>query len=106
MSGHEQVMSIMVLPEGMPLDHDEAHAFAFYVEWKGPREDNGQGGYAVTRGGRNQMSRGGAWSYPQPFRWSQYRWETLEEALEMARKHIDSYKMNGYTWAEWQEKLK
>lgn len=101
MSGIELVAKVTVLPEGMELDSDELNSFALFVEWRGPRTDTGRGGYAVSDSFR-QLSRAGNWGHPQAFQQHQYRWETLEEALEMARSHVDSRKVSGKTWAQWQ----
>jgi len=101
MSGLELVTEVMVLPEGMELDNDELHHFALRVEWRGVRGENGSGGYRVSDG-FGDLSRAGKWGHPQRFQQHQYRWDTLEEALEMARKHVEGLKVNGRTWAEWQ----
>lgn len=99
----EVVTKIMVVPDGMSLDDPDVTTFAVYVEWRGPRSENGSGGYAVTMGGFRQLSRAGNWGSPQPFQYRQYRWETVEEALEWARKVVNDRKVNGRTFAEWQE---
>lgn len=101
MSGIELTTEVMVLPEGMELDHDELHRFAVRVQWRGVRGETGRGGYRVTDG-FDELSRAGKWGNPQRFQQHQYRWDTLEEALEMARKHVDELKVNRRTWSEWQ----
>lgn len=100
MSGIEIVTKVAVLPEGMELDSSELHHFALFVEWRGVRGEKGRGGYSVTDL-FDQLSRAGKWGNPQAFQQHQYRWDTLEEALEMARKHVDTRKVNGRTWSEW-----
>lgn len=105
MTGIELTTEILVLPTGMPLDHNEISSFGFRVTWRGPYED-GRGGYAVICSGRH-LSRAGNLAYdPAPFKQHQYRWETMEEALEMARKYVDSRTINGKTFAQWQVYLK
>lgn len=100
MSGIELTTKIIVLPQGMELDDVNRSSFALQVEWRGLRTETGRGGYAVSDGFKH-LSRAGKWGFPEPFQQHQYRWETLEEALEMARAHVDSFKSNGRTWAEW-----
>ena len=101
MSGIELTKEVLVLPEGMEIDHWDLHHFALSVIWRGARTDTGRGGYGVLSGSR-QLSRAGNWGHPDPYQQHQYRWESLEEALEMARRHVGSHKVNGHTWAEWQ----
>ena len=101
MSGIELVTEVLVLPTGMPLDDADRHSFGVSVNWRGPRSDTGRGGYAVTDRFQ-QLSRAGNWGHPQPFQQHQYRWETLEEALEAARAVVDSVSINGRTWAAWE----
>lgn len=100
MANIEITTGMLVLPEGMELDDDERNHFALRIEWRGPRGKTGRGGYGVSDGFR-YLSRAGNWGNPQAFQQRLYRWETLEEALEMARAHVNSYRMNGKTWAEW-----
>lgn len=105
MSGTEIVTKVMVLPEGLALDDYNVRHFAINVEWKGARQSNSQGGYAVTDMFM-QLSRAGNWGMPQKFQLHQYRWETFEEALEQARAHVEAHEVNGRTWTEWQAALK
>lgn len=98
----ELTAKVLVLPEGMELDDPELRHFALQVEWRGPRGETGRGGYAVTDMFK-QLSRAGKWGNPQSYQQHQYRWETLEEALEMARAHVDSHRINGKSWQEWRE---
>jgi len=100
MSGIEIVTKVAVLPEGMDPGSSELYHFALFVEWKGVRGEKGRGGYAVADG-FEELSRAGNWGRPQAFQQHQYRWDTLEEALEMARKHVDTRKVHGKTWSEW-----
>ena len=102
MSGTELTTEVMVLPEGMELNNDEIRRFALRVEWRGVRGETGRGGYRVTDG-FDELSRAGKWGSPERYQQHQYRWATLEEALEMARKHVEEVKVNGKTWTEWQQ---
>lgn len=105
MTGIELTTEILVLPTGMPIDDDEIRTFGSVVSWRGPYV-NGRGGYAVISRGHH-LSRAGNWAYSPPaFKQHQYRWKTLEEALDMARKHTDARTVTGKTYAEWQEVLK
>lgn len=101
MAGIELVSRVLVLPEGMELDDEDLRHFALQVEWRGNSTGSGRGGYAVTDM-FHQLSRA-KWGNPQSYQQHQYRWDTLEEALEMARAHVDSHRINGKTWKEWQE---
>jgi len=101
MSGIELTTEVMVLPEGMELDSDELRHFALRIQWRGVRGDTGRGGYRITDG-FDDLSRAGKWGSPQRFQQHQYRWDTLDEALEMARKHVELVQLRGKTWAEWQ----
>lgn len=97
-----------VFPLGAdPLNGDDSYRdlrhFTVEVTFRGPRRENGQGGWAVMNGGEsNQLSRAGNWGWPERFQQHQYRWDTREEALEMARRHVDAITVRGRTWAEWQ----
>lgn len=73
------------------------------VAWRGPRTENGYGGYAVTtRHGACQLSRAGKWAWsPERFRLWQYRWATLEEALAMAKAVVNDVQVAGRTWRQW-----
>ena len=100
MAGIELTTGVLVLPDGMALDDPELRHFSLRVEWRGARTDTGRGGYAVTDG-FSDLSRAGKWGRPQAFQQHQYRWDALDEALAMARAHVDQLKVNGRTWAEW-----
>lgn len=102
MAGIEFVARMLVLPEGMELDDPELRHFALQVEWRGAQPEGGRGGYAVTDMFQ-QLSRAGKWGNPQAHQQHQYRWETLEEALEMARGSVEGHKINGRTWKQWRE---
>ncbi|WIB65926.1 hypothetical protein [Curtobacterium sp. MCBD17_040] len=101
----EILASTLVFPTGADpesSDYSDLHHFALNVCFRGPRQENGQGGWAVMVGESHQLSRAGNWAWPQRFQQHQYRWDTREEALAMARKHVDQRKVNGRTWAEWE----
>lgn len=98
----ELVTEVLVLPAGMELDDDERDSFALTVRWRGPRSETGRGGYAVMHGNRH-LSTAGNWRYnPEPRLQRHYRWDTLEEALVVARAAVDTVTVARRTWAEWQ----
>jgi len=102
----ELVTEVMVLPDGMALDDEDRHHFALAVRWRGPRTDTGRGGYAVVSSSGRHLSRAGKWRYdPEPRLQRHYRWATLEEALDVARAAVNTVTVNGFTWAQWQERL-
>lgn len=101
----EYVSEITLLPDGMEVGDDEQHAFAVKVVWRGARAENGSGGYGVSNGPSKWLSRAGKWGWPERFQYRQYRWETLEEALAMARTVVNDVTVNRFTWAQWQEKF-
>ncbi len=109
MTGHVEILAVTkVFPTGADPYADEGayrdlHHFTVDVTFRGPRQENGQGGWAVMNGGESkQLSRAGKWSWPQRFQQHQYRWDTREEALDMARRHVDTITVNGRTWADWE----
>lgn len=103
----EFVTEVIVMPAGKTMadwDGDEVSDFAIKVQWRGPRAENGRGGYAVTHRGFRHLSRAGEWAIePAPFRQHQYRWATLDEALAAARDAVDQVTINGMTYAQWAE---
>lgn len=99
----ELVTEVLVIPDEMELDDDDRHHFGLTVSWRGPRTDTGRGGYAVLHGNRH-LSTAGNWRYnPEPRLQRHYRWDTLEEALAVAREALPTVKVSGRTWAEWQD---
>lgn len=100
----ELIKQIMVLPTGMSLDDPELRHFAVTVEWRGNQTEDGAGGYAVTQL-TESLSRTGNWGWPERYQYRQYRWATLEEALDAARTAVDHVKVRGLTYAEWSEKF-
>lgn len=105
---HPEILSsTLVFPTGADPEHTDDYSqlvgFALEVSWRGPRQENGQGGWAVThRGFDHQLSRAGKWAWPHRFQQHQYRWETRDEAIRMARLHVDSITVRGRTWHEWE----
>lgn len=102
MSGIEIISQTMILPTGMPLGHVEQSSFALLVEYRGEYEGKAGGGWRVHDRFKD-LSRAGNWGHPQRFQQHQYRWETRDEALEMARNHVDTHKMARWTFAEFEE---
>ena len=97
----ELVTEVLVLPDGMELDDDDRNHFTLTVRWRGPHGETGRGGYAVQRGERH-LSRGGKWRFhPEPYLQRHYRWETLDEAVAVARATVNDLRIYGRTWAEW-----
>ena len=107
----EILASTLVFPTGSdPLDdsrYPDLQRFALDVCWRGPRTENGRGGWAIMLGGSEseQLSRAGKWAWPQRFQQHQYRWATRDEALTMAREHVDRVQVGGRTWREWEAHL-
>jgi len=109
MSDHVEILSeTLVFPTGADPYSDEdtyrdLRKFTAEVTFRGPRRENGQGGWAVMNLGDNhQLSRAGKWAWPERFQQHQYRWDTRDEALVMARRHVGDLTVNGRTWDEWQ----
>lgn len=100
----EFVSEITILPDGMEIGDDEQHVFAIKVVWRGARASNGSGGYGVSNGPSKWLSRRGKWGWPERFQYKQYRWETIEEALAMARAAVNDIRVNRLTFAQWEEK--
>lgn len=104
MSEHVEIIKeIMVLPTGMDIDDVNARHFAVIVQWRGNKTSDGAGGYAVNHISES-LSRAGKWNWPERFQYRQYRWDTLEEALEAARAAVNDVKLHGLTFAQWVEK--
>ena len=106
------ISEMSVLPTGAVLDDDDSgvywdnlRSFILRVQWAGIRQANGYGGYRVTTdGGSRVLSRAGKWAWrPERFRTRQYRFDTLEAAVAAAEGAVDEVKVNGRTWAQWQE---
>jgi hypothetical protein len=96
----ELTTEVMLLPDGMPLDDYNVPIFAVRVTWRGAATETGRGGYAVIHGSKH-LSRKGDWRWnPEPFIQRHYRWESLDEALAVARSVVNTIKVNGKTWAE------
>lgn len=99
----EIITEVMLLPDGMEADHINATTFAVFVRWRGAPTPTGRGGYAIMSGSQH-LSHGGKWRFsPQPFVQRHFRWRDLDSALVVARSFANSIKVNGRTWAEWQE---
>lgn len=99
------IKEVHVLPSGVEATEDNwdnLRSFVLSVQWRGPRTAKGRGGYGVNRGGSAWLSRAGKWGHPENFQQRQYRWETLEEALEQARAAVDSVQVMGRTYAQWE----
>ncbi|MDI3330676.1 MAG: hypothetical protein QJR09_08070 [Micrococcus sp.] len=101
MSGHELITEYMILPTGMDPGDVNATMFAVHVKYRGQFNGRSGGGYSVNHLS-SELSRAGKWGLPQRFQRWQYRWEAFWEAQDMARDVVDSLKVNGRTWAEWQ----
>lgn len=102
MAGAEQVTEWQVLPTGLDPNSDNASSFAVVVKWRGVFNGKSGGGWSIAHCG-SELSRGGDWTFHVPrFRRWQHRWETLEEAQQVARDVVDAVTVNGRTWAEWQ----
>ena len=95
----ELVKEILVLPDGMAEDDINLHSWALSVEWRGAHQGKSGGGYRVHHFSR-ELSRAGKWGNPQRFQRWQYRFDTLEDALEAARRVVNSVETMGRTFAE------
>lgn len=100
----EYISSYVVLPLGMTMEDEDHFSFALTVVYRGEFAGKSGGGWAVTAGAR-QLSRTRKWGFPAKFQRWQYRFETFEEAVDAARSVVDQRKINGRTWAEWNEFL-
>lgn len=102
MSRVEEFTEWMVHPTGMGHNHEDARSFAIKVIWRGPYRGRSGGGWEVSHHG-SSLSRKGKWESAVPrFRRWQFRWESLADAQDVARKAVDSVRVNGKTWAQWQ----
>ena len=94
----------MVLPTGCPADDVNVHAHAVWVRWNGVRGEGprARGGWSVEHLG-SVLSRAGKWAWrPSNYQRWQYRFDTRDEALRLARLHVDGLRVNGRTYTEWQ----
>lgn len=87
-------------PDDMDPDDHEASSFAVRVQWRG----NGQ--WAVVRGlgfpAHEFLSRTGKWMMaPKPMHRRHCRFD-FDTACRLAEQHVNSVKVNGATWAQWQ----
>lgn len=102
--GDTLAVDTLVFPDGADLDDwDNVRYWALHVRWRGPRDDTGRGGYAVTtQFPEEQLSRAGKWRTDvRPFQQRLFRWPTLQEAVAAARAAVDTFTTNGCTWAQY-----
>lgn len=98
----QRITQIVLIPDGASWDTWSDGTFRVYVEWMGVGED-GKDRWRVKHGA-SELSRAGNWAFlPRKFKLNQYRWETMDEALQWARKVTNDVVVNGRTWAQWQE---
>lgn len=105
----EHTSGYSVYPHGLDdLDDINAPSFAIEVAWRGEYRGRSGGGWTVSRGSAellaSSVATGQKWDYPERFRRWQYRFPTFEDALAAARTVVDDIKINGRTWAQWQER--
>lgn len=91
---------VTIIPDGMPWDEYELHLFAVRVCWRGEPNDEGLGGWSIDHNG-NSLGRDGKWEWSG--REPNLRWKTFEEAFEVAKSVVNSRRLNGRTWQEWQD---
>lgn len=101
MTGPVIVPEAIVLPTGAdPDDYDSWRGFALRVQSQVSR------GWVVTDGFPDtRLSRKGRkWSSSvAPHMRRFYYFPTFDEAVDAAKEAVDSYQVNGRTWAQWQE---
>lgn len=96
---HEIISEYTILPTGMQPGDINAHVFAVKITYRGEPNGRSGGGYSINVAGQ-ELSRAGNWGFPQRFQRWQYRWESFEEALDIARTVVDQFTVMGRTWAE------
>lgn len=100
----EFIGQYFVLPTGMELnDNREFHYYTLVVEYRGQNECKDGGGYRITSMG-DEISTTGSLTQEDEYLYSDYRWETFEEALEFARSIVNTITVMGMTYAEWKVK--
>lgn len=98
----QRITEVTLIPDGMEWSDYNLPTFSTKVVYRGTKED-GIDLYAVMHIG-SELSRAGNWAFHVPkFKRKQYRWETFDEALQWAVKVANDVKVNGRTWAEWQQ---
>lgn len=88
-------------PRGLDPDHYEAFHFQVGVFYRG----NGKWCVATSREAHQQLSRTGKWLW-LPLKMTALRWcrFTFDEACALAEAHVDARKINGLTFAEWEQR--
>lgn len=104
----EHVSVYSVYPQGLTdLTDINAHSFEVQVRWRGEHQGRSGGGWSVSRGPMDLLTSSATdtpqWDMPERFRRWQYRFTEFEDALAAARAVVDAVKINGRTWAQWQE---
>lgn len=104
----EHVGRYVLYPQGVALSEDEASAFRVEVVWRGEWAGRSGGGWSVSRGSRDLLCSSvesvPTWETPERFRRWQFRFPSFDAALAAARVVVDGVRVNGRTWAQWQER--
>lgn len=90
------------LPDGMQMDDTNRSTFQIGVFYRG----GGNWMVAPFREGGEQLSKTGKWLY-YPLKMTAMRWcrFDFETACGLAEAHINSRRVMGTTWAEWEAKI-
>ena len=85
-------------PSGADPDDWNDRVYQIGVYWRG----NGKWMVATSREGHRQLSRTGRWLF-LPLKMTAMRWcrFDFETACALAAKHVDDYRINGKTWADY-----
>ena len=105
----EHISGYTIYPSGLTdLDDINAPSFAVEAAWRGEHRGKSGGGWSVRHGPFDLLASSDPeapqWDLPERFRRWQYRFATFEDALAAARAVVDHVKVNGRTWAQWEEK--
>lgn len=102
------ITEVTLIPDGMEWTDINCRAFSIRIVYRGHyvkrgAEDQGEMAWYAVEHGPSSLSRAGNWYFViQNFQRWQYRFE-LSEAIEWAQREVNGIRVNGWTWAEWQE---
>jgi hypothetical protein len=95
--GGAHIEERLYYPAGCPPDHMSALEFEVKVRYRG------RGKWSVEAG-RRQLSQSGRWLLC-PLKMTELRWCRFDfkTACRLAEQYVNTRKINGKTWAEWQD---